>query len=66
MLLHQSYSPNFAMFDIGLFRSLKNSLNEATLNSDEALNQQLLQFSPTNTGPSMDNYKAYRKMAKDH
>ena len=44
MLPHPPYSPDLALSDFYLFRSLQNSLRGITFDSDEAVNQHLVQF----------------------
>ena len=43
-MLHPSYRPNLAPADYYLFRSLQNFLNGKTLNDDEAVKSNLVQF----------------------
>ena len=43
-MLHPQYSPNLALLDYYLFRSLQNSLNGETFNDDEAVKSHLVQF----------------------
>ncbi|CAK9827264.1 Histone-lysine N-methyltransferase SETMAR [Anthophora retusa] len=44
VLPHPPYSPDLAPSDFHLFRALQNSLRGITFNSDEAVNQHLVQF----------------------
>ena len=44
VMLHPPYSPDHAPSDYYLFRSLQNSLNDKTLNDDEAEKSHLVQF----------------------
>ena len=43
-MLHPPYSPDLALSDYSLFRSLQNSLNGKTFNDDEAVKSHLVQF----------------------
>ena len=43
-MLHPPYSPDLALLDSYLFRSLQNSLNGKTFNGDEAVKSHLLYF----------------------
>ena len=43
-MLHPPYSPDLALSDYYLFRSLRNSLNGKTFSDDEAVKSHLVQF----------------------
>ena len=60
---HPPYSPDLALPDYYLFRSLQNHLNGKTFDSNEVVKNELIQFFASK---NQTFYEADRKMAKGH